>query len=128
MNKTFRLLNNTIRARAIDAVRNADEGKVIEIKEATRSLDQNAKLWPMLQEVATQVEWYGKKLSAEDWKHVFTAALGKQNVVPGIDGGFVVLGQSTRTMSKARFAELIELIYAFGADHGVKFMEREWKE
>lgn len=91
------------------------------LKEKTRSLDQNALLWPLLNEVSRQVIWHGKRLSREEWKDVFTAALKKQTVVPGIDGGFVVCGRSTSLMSKAEFSELIELIYAFGAQQGVKF-------
>ena len=57
-----------------------------------RSLDQNAKLWPMLQDIARQVDWYGERLSKEEWKDVLTAGLKKQKVVPGVDGGFVVVG------------------------------------
>jgi hypothetical protein len=41
--------------------------------------------------------------------------------VPGVDGGFVVLGQSTSKMTKGEMVELIELILAFGAQQGVKF-------
>lgn len=88
-----------------------------------RSLDQNAKLWPMLTDISRQVEWYGETLSPEDWKHVLTAGLKKQRAVPGIDGGFVVLGLSTSRMNKELFSQLIELIYAFGAEHGVEWSE-----
>jgi hypothetical protein len=97
----------------------------VEIRPARRSTEQNSKLWAMLNEVATQVEWYGQHLSPEEWKHVFTASLKKQRVVPGIDGGFVVLGLSTSRMSKAELSELIELILAFGAERGVDFQDSE---
>jgi hypothetical protein len=95
----------------------------VSIREARRTTEQNAKLWAMLNEVAEQVEWYGQHLSPEEWKHVFTASLKKQRVVPGLDGGFVVLGLSTSRMSKAELSELIELILAFGAERGVEFAE-----
>lgn len=88
-----------------------------------RTLDQNAKLWPMLQDIARQVEWYGMHLSKEEWKDVLTAALKRQKAVPGIDGGFVVLGAHTSKMSKREFAELIELIYSFGAEREVEWSE-----
>lgn len=103
---------------------NVPVGWRIEVRPPGRSLDQNAKLWPMLQDVARQVEWYGKKLTDDEWKDVFTAALKKHNVVPGIDGGFVVCGLHTSKMSKHEFCELIELIYAFGAQHNVIWSER----
>lgn len=99
---------------------------IIEVKEETRSLEQNARMWAMLTDVSRQVVWYGRKLTPEDWKHVFTASLTKQEVVPGIDGGFVVLGKSTSQMTKAEMSELQELMQAFGAQQGVKFTAPEF--
>lgn len=96
----------------------------MEIKEAKRSLEQNSKLWAMLNEIAEQVVWYGVKLSASDWKDVFTASLRKSRVVPGLDGGsFVPLGMRTSDMSKAEMSDLIELIHMFAAEHDVKLSE-----
>ncbi len=77
---------------------------VLEVKPETRSSEQNRRLWAMLTEVSSQVDWYGQKLSPEDWKHIFTASLKKTRAVPGIDGGIVVLGQSTSRMTKPRCA------------------------
>jgi hypothetical protein len=105
---------------------NVEPGTRIEFKQARRSTEQNALLWQRLTEVAHQVEWYGQKLSAEDWKDVFTASLRKARVVPGIDAGsFVPLGMRTSDMSKAEMTELLDLISAFGAQHGVKFADEE---
>lgn len=87
----------------------------------TRSLDQNDRMWSLLRDIASQVDWYGQKLIAEEWKDVFTAALKKQRAVPGIDGGFVILGAHTRKMTKAELGELMELIEAFGSEKGVSF-------
>ncbi|CAL62427.1 Conserved hypothetical protein, putative NinB domain [Herminiimonas arsenicoxydans] len=121
MNAHFVLRDNHIKQRAQHAILQAPEGYVCTIKPATRSLEQNALLWPLLQTLSKNVDWYGNKLTDEEWKDVLTASLKKQKAVPGIDGGFVVCGQRTSTMSKADFSELVELIYAFGAQHGVEF-------
>jgi hypothetical protein len=97
---------------------------ILEVKEFTRTVEQNSKLWAMLAEVSAQVNWHGHKLSSEDWKHIFSAAISQQRVVPNIDcTGFVVLGKSTSKMSVAEMMDMIELIHAFGAQHGVKFKE-----
>lgn len=61
------------------------------------------------------------KLSSEDWKNIFSASLKGQRSAPGLDGGFVVLGQSTSRMSVGEMRDLIELIQAFGAGKSVKF-------
>lgn len=127
MKRIFRLVHDIARANAAECVRTAPEGWVVEVKEPTRTLDQNALMWPLLEDISTQVDWYGHKLTDEEWKDVLTAALKKQKTVPGIDGGFVVLGARTSKMSKADFAELIELIFAFGAEQGVKFRTDQQK-
>ena len=98
------------------------------VGEPRRTLDQNSKLWPMLHDVASQVEWFvdGRmaKLEPEEWKDIFTAGLRKhQRVAAGIEGGFVILGARTSRMGKQEFSELIEIIYAFGAEHNVVWSE-----
>ncbi len=117
----LKLTGDIARQAAHRRINEAPEGYVVEIKEPTRTLDQNALLWPLLEEVSEQVEWYGSRLNKEEWKDVFSASLKKQKAVPGIDGGFVVCGQSTSKMSKREFSDLIELIYAFSAERGVVF-------
>lgn len=124
-NRIIIILDSTIRTHAESVIHSlpADGSMEIVIREhkPNRSLDQNSKLWAMLGEISAQVNWYGNKLTSENWKDVFTASLKKQTVVPGIDGGFVVCGTSTRKMSRAEMSELIELMEAFGVDHDVKF-------
>lgn len=96
----------------------------VTVKPQRRSTDQNALLWVLLGEVSRQVDWHGQKLEPAEWKDVFTASLKRQKVVPGLDGGFVVLGSSTSRMDKQEFSELVELVYAFGAQQGVQFREQ----
>jgi len=87
----------------------------------TRTLEQNARMWAMCEEISKAVDWYGQKLSKEDWKTMFTAAIRKHRVVPGIDGtSFVVLGDSTRRMTKQEHSELQDLIEAFASERGVQ--------
>ena len=106
---------------ALKSMLMAGHRMVLTLAPETRSSKQNRRMWAMLGEIAAQVDWYGQKLSADDWKHVLSASLRKQRAVPGIDGGFVVLGLSTSKMSKGEMVELQELIEAFGVEHSVKF-------
>lgn len=119
----FRLVHPTARQLASKACINAPDGYVVEIKPRTRSLDQNAKMWAMLADLSRQVEWYGQRLTSEEWKDVLTAALKKQKAVPGIDGGFVVIGARTRNMTIREMSDLVELMYAFGAERDVKWSD-----
>lgn len=95
----------------------------VEVRQQTRTDEQNKRLWAMLSDISSQVDWYGQKLVPDEWKDVFTAALKKEKVVPGINGGFVVLGQRTSKMTKAEMSELQTLMEAFGAEKGVIFKE-----
>jgi len=103
----------------------ADRKLMLTVKPLTRSLEQNARLWAVLTEISQQVDWYGNKLTAEEWKDVFSAAMKRTKVVPGLDGGFVVCGQSTSKMTKAEMSEMHTLMEAFGADKGVRFSVME---
>ena len=116
---------NLIARWALD-VQNVPNGTTVEFRAPRRTLDQNALMWSLLGQVSKQVDWYGQKLSSEDWKDVLTASMRRTRVVPGIDAGtFVPLGMRTSQMSKEELGDLIELIYAFGAERNVKFRELE---
>lgn len=136
MNRVFQIDRNNPRWEEVQLLMNRyiiDETKAgrvlrVSIGEPRRSLEQNDLLWAMLTEVAEQLEWPvdGKmqKLRPEDWKHILSAGLKReQKVAQGIDGGFVILGQRTSKMTKREMSDLIELIHAFGAERGVKFLD-----
>jgi hypothetical protein len=125
-NPKYFLRSEEIRSRACQFVASlpVDQNRplVVEVKEMTRSLEQNSLFWAVMTDIANQVVWHGRKLSKEDWKHVLSAALCRQDVVPNIDGtGFVALGKSTSKMTVREMRDLIELAQAFGAEHGVRF-------
>ena len=112
------------RQRAIRAVQEAPEGYVVTISEPKRNLEQNARMWAMLADVSRQVDWYGKKLDPTDWKHLFSSSLRRLDVVPNLDGtGFVALGLSTSRMSVREMSDMIELVFAFGAERGVEWTD-----
>lgn len=114
-----------IRQKAARWALSAPAGTRCEFKAPKRTTDQNAKMWALLTEVAQQVPWHGLKLSADDWKLIFLDALKREvRMVPNIDGnGFVNLGRSSSDLSKAEMSDLIEIIHAFGAQHGVVFAD-----
>lgn len=119
----YRLVTTTARENCCRTVHEMPDGWIVVFKPPKRTLEQNAKLWAMLHDIAKQICWYGEWLTPEEWKDVFTASLKKSHVVRGIDGGFVICGQSTSKLSKAEFSELIELIYAFGSERDVQWSD-----
>ena len=122
-NPTFPLRNEQDRARAIQIIQRVDlsAGYVWTMKDEGRTDPQNRRMWAMLRDISRQVEWYGQMLKDEDWKHIFSASVQQQRAVPGLAGGFVVLGVSTSKQSKKWFNDMFAVIEAFAAEKGVKF-------
>lgn len=127
--QSYRLSNKEVRHRAARAVLSAPDYWTVDINPPKRSSDQNRRLWAFLADVSDQVEWYGQKLSPDDWRDMFTASLRKARVVPGLDpGSFVVMGLRTSKMNKQEMSDLMELITAFGTERGVVFRDPAWRE
>jgi hypothetical protein len=111
------------RERVIRCVYAAPPGTRIEVKAAKRTTSQNSRLWAMLTDVAEQVLWHGQRLRPDDFKLIFLDALKRElRIVPNLDGnGFVNIGRSSSDLTKAEHSDLMELIAAWGAEHGVVF-------
>jgi len=63
MSQVFYLNHQIARDNAINAVRDAPLGYVVEVKQKTRSVPQNSRMWAILSDISKQVEWHGRKLS-----------------------------------------------------------------
>jgi len=112
----------TVWAFVSDAVTRGDV--TVTFTRGKRSNDQNRLIWAVLTDISNQVVWHDQKLTPEDWKNILSAAWKGQKVLPGIDGSLVVFGQSTSKLNKSDFSDLIEVIYAFGADQGVRWTDK----
>ena len=137
----FILINDLVRDRCLDAIRNASTGSAVTVREGVgRNGDQNARFHAMLTDISRQVQWHGKTLSVEVWKRLTTAAYlreigGQPQMIPALDGnGFDVIFERTSTMPQSRtkrmrdsdpaFNELIDWTAAFGDQCGVEWSER----
>lgn len=93
-----------------------------------RKAIQNAKMWPTLEDIATQVTWYGKKYDAEGWKDILSGSFRKAEFVPNTEGtGFVAIGMHTSEMSSTQFYDMMTFIIAFGDSQSVKWSEKAKK-
>jgi NinB protein len=111
------------RQRAVKLLQKVPFGTRIEFKAAKRTLPQNDRMWAMLTDISKQMVWHGLKMRPDDWKLVFIDALNRDlRMVPNLEGtGFVILGLSSRDLSRGEMSDLMELIAEFGARHGVRF-------
>jgi hypothetical protein len=121
------LHNDAMRAKAIDWIRRAPRETRVEFKGPKRTLPQNDRMWAMLTDIATQKKWHGLTLDADAWKLIFLDALHREmRIVPNLDGtGFVNLNQRSSDLSVSEMTDMIELMFAWGAQNAVKFQEPE---
>jgi hypothetical protein len=123
--RILRLVDDNVRLRAMEAIRDSPDGYVVTIAEPTRTLEQNSLLWPLLTAFSQQLDWPVNgvmcKLEPDEWKHILSAAFKQElaRVTPGINGGMVMLGARTSKMGKGEFSEFIAFIYSVAAERGV---------
>lgn len=105
----------------------APDWMVVEIKEKTRSLEQNSLLHDQLSDISRKVIWHGQSFEPIIWKRLTTFSYlreinEKPLLIPALDqSGVDLIYEKTSRMGVKMMAGLIEWIYAFGAEHGVIF-------
>lgn len=126
MKRTFILSHAEARRRAIQAIQEAPDGYTVTLAEPTRNGEQNAKFHAICSDLAKSgLCWAGKPRDAAQWKVLLvsghaTATKEGAEVVPGIEGEYVNIRESTALMSKKRGSSLIEYAVAFATMNGVK--------
>jgi hypothetical protein len=125
----FILAHETARRRAQTAVWDAPDGHKVTIAPPGRTLDMNAKFHAIVTDIAKSgFPWMGKARSADEWKvlivsgHAVATKEGSE-VVPGIEGEWINIRESTALMSKARGASLIEYAICFATMNDIRISE-----
>ena len=123
------LISDQVRQNAMRAVHIAPAGYAVTVSPATRSTDQNAKFHAICYDLAkSPLVWAGKRRSLEEWKVLLISAHSvatnsKGEVIPGLEGEFVAIRESSARMSVARAASLITYALAFCDTNGVQLTE-----
>jgi hypothetical protein len=106
----------------------APEGAVVTIKEATRSLDQNARLWAMLSDVS-RAKPDGRMHTPEVWKNLFMHACGHAvQFEHGLDGKPFPVGFRSSRLNKSEMSDLMEFVTEYGTRHGVRWTDPAYGE
>ena len=126
MKQFFILAHELARRNAQQAILEAPTGYVVEIKPKSRSLDQNAKIHALIQEVSQKVIWAGKLQEVETWKRLLTAAWLRARgepveMLPAIDGyGVDVVFRPTSKLTVEEMSEFIEYVQAWAVEQGIQ--------
>lgn len=124
--RPFFLVHEQARLSAAAFCMEAPTGWMVVFSEPTRTGEQNAKFHAIVGDIAKSGhKWAGKARTAAEWKvllvsgHATATNIGSE-IVPGLEGEFVNIRESTALMSKSRGASLIEYALAFCANEGIK--------
>lgn len=99
---------------------------VVSIREATRSNDQNAKLWAMLSDISRAMP-EGRRWTPETWKAALMHSLGHQvQFCEGLDNsGPFPLGFRSSRLTVKQMADLITCVLEYGDRHGIQWTDKE---
>ena len=124
MSQTVILRSSHQRALAKRLIDAAPDGAVVTVKDATRNLDQNSRMWASLSDVS-RAKPEGRMWPPETWKAAFMHSLGHEVIfADGLDGsGPFPVGFRTSRLSVKRMADLITVIQEYGDRHGVQWSE-----
>ena len=96
---------------------------VVNIREATRNPDQNAKMWAMLSDIS-RAKPDGLMHTPDVWKPLMMKACGHEvQFAMGIDGEPFPIGFRSSRLSKPQMADLITFIAQYGDERGVVWSE-----
>jgi hypothetical protein len=123
--RTFFLAHNLARRNAMRAIADAPEGYRVTLEPPKRTDGQNERFHAIVGDIAKAgPQWAGKRRTAAEWKVLLvsghaTATKEGAEMVPGLEGEFVNIRESTALMSVRRGASLIEYATAFALANGV---------
>lgn len=121
------LTNAFSRERFKRIVDQAPAGYVATVKEPTRTLDQNDKMWAMLTDISVAMP-LGRRHTPDDWKAIaMNACSWECAFLEGLDGRPFPIGFRSSKLSKSQMSVLIDWLQAFGDENGVRWSEPESK-
>lgn len=122
---TLILANDQVRQRAVNWCLQLPHKTRVEFKEPKRTLPQNDRFWAMLTDISRQATHQGRKYTPDQWKVIFMHACGREvQFIPSLDGStFIPWGQSSSDLGVKEMTDLIEFMFAWGAENGVVFQD-----
>lgn len=129
MKSIYRLVSDQARNAAASHCRSAPHGWIVTIEESKRTDGQNRIFHAITTDIAKSGQpWAGKPRDAGEWKvllvsaHTTATGIGSE-MIPGLEGEFVNIRESTALMSIKRGASLISYAIAYADMNGIKLNE-----
>ena len=103
----------------------------LEVKDASKSREQEEKYHAIIGDIAKQAKHMGAKWSAEDWKRLLVDQFIRltteevTKVIPNLDNsGIVQLGFQTRNFTQDQASQFVEFLKSWAALNGIELNEK----
>lgn len=110
----------------VKAALSAGRKLTLEIKDKSKTREQEEKYHAIIGDIAKQAQHMGAKWSAEDFKRLLVDQFAREigitggKIIPNLDGsGVVQLGVQTKHFNTDQASQFIEWLYAWAANNGV---------
>lgn len=128
MAQTVILAGPSQRAFAKQLIDRAPYEAIVTVKAATRSNEQNAKLWAMLSDLS-RAKPEGRTHTPEVWKQLVMHACGHAvQFEIGLNGQPFPTGFRSSRLTKAQMSDLIEWVLQYGDEHSVSWSDPAYME
>ena len=101
----------------------------LEVKDASKSREQEEKYHAIIGDIAKQAQHMGAKWDSETWKRLLVdkycreTGLNSQIMANLDNDGLVQLGFQTRKFTKEQASEFVEFLLAWCAENGIELKE-----
>ena len=101
----------------------------LEVKDASKSREQEQKYHAIIGDIAKQAQHMGAKWDSETWKRLLVdkycreTGLNSQIMANLDNDGLVQLGFQTRKFTKEQASEFVEFLLAWCAENGIELKE-----
>lgn len=131
------LVHDIARRRAHQAIDEAPDGRMVVISEPTKKRAQEEKYHAMIDDIAAQTDYAGKRWDEDDMKRILIDEFAEEmrlagtplhhdgRLIPSENGRRVIqLGIQSREFYVKEASQFIEFLYAWGSDRGVRWSEK----
>lgn len=121
-------INPYTRELAFEALRNAPDGFVMEIRHSDRTTQQNRFYWALLRDISEQLRPQSKIYDADTWHEYFKTKYLIPKMFKLPNGKLKEVERTTTELTKVEFTDYVEQVLAFATEHGLVWSEEMVKE
>lgn len=104
-------------------IEKAPQDYVVQVRPPNRTGEQNDKMWAMIGDIS-RAKPMARRHTPDDWKAIIMNACGwETQFLEGLDGRPFPSGFRSSNMTKAQMSTMIEWMYAFGAEHNIRWSD-----